>query len=173
MGVWKFGRLGRANREDAAGEALADEVVGFAREVEGEAGREERAEGLPGDAGEVHRDRVVGEPRAADARQKRGRKLRADGAVGVANGAREADGARRRAPGKPRLFQFVEGGDELVAVVGVEDVGVGAGREARRVAGLAVEEAREVEGAGDWREQVGAADGLVERLEAERGEAGG
>ena len=49
-----FRRFRGAYRNHAAGERLADVVVGFAAQVEGDAVGEERAEGLPGDAGEVH-----------------------------------------------------------------------------------------------------------------------
>jgi len=82
---WLRQRLGWLNGDDAAGEALADEVVGFAFEAEGEAGGEKRAERLPGDAGEGDGDRVVGEALRADAVQQGVREFRADRAVGVPN----------------------------------------------------------------------------------------
>ena len=43
---------GRPHDDPAAGEALADVVVGVALEPQGDAGRQERAEALPGRPGE-------------------------------------------------------------------------------------------------------------------------
>ena len=54
--------LGRGlHRDAAAGESLAAVVVGVADEIEPHAAREERAEALPGRAGEAHVDGVVGQ----------------------------------------------------------------------------------------------------------------
>ncbi len=55
-------RLGRrVDHEPAAGEPLAEVVVGVALQGERDAARDERAEALPGRAPEVQADRVVGQ----------------------------------------------------------------------------------------------------------------
>src|SRR5262245_741259 len=68
--------LRREDDERAAREPLAPVVVGVALEREGDTPRYEGAEALPGRAGEVDADRVVGEPLAApllrDARAEHG-----------------------------------------------------------------------------------------------------
>ena len=53
VSFWDDVGLGRSDRDDAAGEGLADIVVSLADEVEGDALREERAERLARDTGEV------------------------------------------------------------------------------------------------------------------------
>ena len=52
------GFLGRPHHDTAAGQALADIVVGVAMKLEGDAAGEERAEALPGGALEAHHDGV-------------------------------------------------------------------------------------------------------------------
>ena len=83
-------------------------------------------------AGEVDADCVVLESLRAEAADDFAGELRANCALDVGDRAVK-DESRDRRTGERR--------DELVAVVVVEDVGVGAGREARRVAGLPPAEA--------------------------------
>ena len=51
--------LRRADDDAAARKALADIVVAVADQLEGDAARQEGAEGLAGGAGQLHRDGVV------------------------------------------------------------------------------------------------------------------
>lgn len=148
--------------DDAAGEALADVVVRGAPEVEGDAVREERAEGLSADTREVHGERAVRQAVLAPLRGDLARELRADRAVDVRDGALDL----------LRLAAFdegQEGGEEFLAVVVLKRPRGDLGIEAHVGAGFAVEDRGEVEAFAAF-QQVGAADGLVERLDAERGE---
>ena len=153
----------RTNGDDAAGKALADEVIGFAGERERHAGGEECAEGLSGYTVEVHGDRVVGE--GAVACGDFAREFRADRPIGVVDTPLNEE----RRMGNGGIVQL---GNEVMPVVGVEHVGVGAWGELRFVARLLDEEAGEVEAclALLILQKVGASDGLVERAEPESGE---
>jgi hypothetical protein len=55
---------GRTDDDAPAGKSLAHVVVGFAGEVERDAARQEGAEALPGGAGQLDGDAVVGRPSA-------------------------------------------------------------------------------------------------------------
>ena len=61
-------RRGGAHDDAAAGQALAEVVVGVALEPQRDAVGDERAEALPGRTAEVHLDRVVGQTDAAGRR---------------------------------------------------------------------------------------------------------
>ena len=82
--------------DPAAGQALADVVVGVAEQPQRDAARQERAERLPGRAGERDVDGVVGQAVAAVALGDLAAEHRADGAVDV------ADRQRRSGPAPPR-----------------------------------------------------------------------
>ena len=81
---------GRLDRDDAAGESLADEIIGFACEVEGYARAEESPEGLTGCAVEVDGDRIIGE--SAVLCGDFAGEFSSHGAVGVADRAVEGIG---------------------------------------------------------------------------------
>ena len=73
----------RPHHDAAAGQALADIVVGLAFELEGDAAREERAEALAGGALEAHHDGVVRQAVVAVALGDLAGQHGAGGAVGV------------------------------------------------------------------------------------------
>jgi hypothetical protein len=75
----------RLDDDAAAGQALADIVVGFAFELEGDAAREPGAEALAGGALEADVDGVVGQAGMAVALGDLARQHRAGGAVDVAD----------------------------------------------------------------------------------------
>ena len=78
------GKIGRrADNNAAAGQALADIVVAFAFELEGNAAREPRAEALARGAGEPHMDGAVGQAGMAVALGDFTGEHGAGGAVGV------------------------------------------------------------------------------------------
>ena len=77
----------------AAGEAFADVIVGVAFEFERDALGQERAEALPGRAGELEVDRVVRQPCRAVPPRDLAAQHRADGAMHVAD--RQLDFDRR------------------------------------------------------------------------------
>src|SRR5690606_3716215 len=79
------GAVGGADGDAAAGQALADVVVGVADEAQGDAAGQERAEGLSGRAGEGDVDGVVGQARGAVALGDLVAEHCADGAVDVAD----------------------------------------------------------------------------------------
>ena len=85
--------------EPPAGQALADVVVGVALEPQRDAARQERAERLPGRAGEGQVDGAVGQARAAVRAGHLRAEHRADGAVDVADGS---VGTHRLAVGRAR-----------------------------------------------------------------------
>ena len=91
--------LARADREDAAGEALAGVVVGVAAQRERDSRRQPAAEALAGRALEVDDDRVLGQaPRAVALGDVAGEDA-ADAAVAVADRQGQAAPARAvRAP---------------------------------------------------------------------------
>src|SRR5439155_2044452 len=86
-------RRRRGDRDPAAAHRLADAVVRLALEVELDAGREERAEALPGDAREARAD-AAGRRRGSEAAPDQPAEARADGAVAVAHAVRRLDERR-------------------------------------------------------------------------------
>ena len=97
------GDLGRIDDDLAAGEPLADVVVGVAFERQRDPPRHEGAEALAGRAGELERDRVVGKAGAAVAAGQLAAQDRADRAVDVADRQVELDRlAPLEAPGAGR-----------------------------------------------------------------------
>ena len=62
LGRLALGLLRLAHDDAAARQALADIVVGVARQLERHAARQEGAEALAGGAGQRERDRVLGRP---------------------------------------------------------------------------------------------------------------
>ena len=84
----------RIDDDAAAGEALADVIVGVAFEFERDAVGEKRAEALAGGAGEVEVDGVVGQSGGAVAAGDFAAEHGADGAVHVADGQEISTGAR-------------------------------------------------------------------------------
>ncbi len=73
----------RLDDDTSAGQALADVIVAFAFEIEGDAAREPRAEGLARGALEGHLNRVMRQAgMAVDLRQRAGQH-RAGAAVGI------------------------------------------------------------------------------------------
>ena len=92
-------RPGREDDDLAAGEPLADVVVGVALERQRDPARHERAEALAGRAGELELDRVVGQAGAAVPPRQLAAEDRADRAVDVADRQLERRPARpARAP---------------------------------------------------------------------------
>ena len=89
--------LGRPDRDRPAGEALAGVVVRVAAERQLDAGREPRAERLPGRAAQREPDRPLGQPLGAAGDRDRVREEPADGAVHVPDRA-----ARPRPASRPR-----------------------------------------------------------------------
>ena len=75
----------RADDDAAARQALADIVVAVADQVEGDAARQEGAEGLAGRAGQLDRDRVVLQALVAEALGDLARQHGAGRAVDVAD----------------------------------------------------------------------------------------
>ncbi len=91
-----------AHDDAAAGQALADIVVGIAGQLQRHAARQERAEAAAGVAAQADRDRVFRQPGMAVALRHLARQHRADGAVHVADVARDAHRlAALRAPAAP------------------------------------------------------------------------
>ena len=88
-----LGREGRAPRrkddQPPARQSLAPVVVGVALEHEGDAARNERAERLPGRAGEVDLDGVVGQAAATPAGRDLVAEHGADRAIHVVDGQRQ------------------------------------------------------------------------------------
>ncbi len=167
----------RADHDAATGEALADVVVGVALQAEGDALRHEGAEGLAGAADEGQVDGVVGQARATELLGDVVAEHGADGPVDVADRDLGADRLGRlgglgvqRVGGE--LDQLVVEG--LLQTVVLLDQGV-----ADRALGQLrhVEERLQVEalrlpvrdGLGGV-EELGVADGLLDRAEAQLGE---
>ena len=130
LGGVEGGFARRAHDDPPAGQALADVVVGVALEPQGDAARQERAEGLAGGAGEGDVDGVVGQAGAGVPLGDLVAEHGADGAVDVAD--RQLD-AHRGA-----VFEGVGGElDQLVVERLVEAVVLrrwcGAGRRLRAV----------------------------------------
>src|SRR5215210_3188502 len=162
---------GGKDGETAAGEALADVVVGRAFEGEGQAAGEPRPEGLAGDAVEVYTDRAVGQAVVAVAPGDLPGEHPADRALRVRNGPLEVD-----------LFSVFEGWsapfDQLVVQRLLEAVILGPGVPYRPSCGRLdpVEQRREVHAARlpvfdgvTHLEPVGAPDHLPEAPEAHAG----
>ena len=82
--------VGRPDDDAATRKALADIVVGVADQLEGDTGRQERADGLARRAGERDVDGVVGQALRAVAAGDLGAEQGADGAVDVAHGQFES-----------------------------------------------------------------------------------
>ena len=80
-----------ADHHAAAGQALADVVVGIAAQPDRDAARQERAERLPGRPAQADRDRVVGQALAAPAPGDLVAQHGADGPVHVPDRQVEAD----------------------------------------------------------------------------------
>ena len=97
---------GRAHRDHAAGEPLADVVVGVAEERELDAGREPGAERLPRRAVSAKRIVPAGRPRAAVALRDVVREQAADGAVDVADRELAVDGLAALERRQRRLDQL-------------------------------------------------------------------
>ena len=111
----------RAHDDPAAGEALADVVVGVAVEAQRDAPRHEGAEALAGRPGEGDLDGVVGQAGAAVALGDLVAEHRADGAVDVAD--RQVD----RRPAAPSVERRLGQGDQLVVEGALEAVVLRAG----------------------------------------------
>ena len=161
---------GGGRDDDApAGQALAEVVVGVAGQPQRDAPRHERAERLPGRAGEVHVDRVVGQPLAAPAPGHLVAEHRADGAVDVADRHLQPD---RAAVGERALGQLDQRVVERpVQAVVLAVTGACAGRRRRRsgTCSIGVRSSPAAFQCVDRRrgvEQLGVADRLLERAEA-------
>ena len=156
--------VGRPHDDAPARQSLADVVVGLADQIERDAARQERAEALPGGAGELHVDRVVGQALVAVAARDLARQHRADRAVDVADRQDERRPSRRaRAPGARARSACCR------APCPGRGPAPRRGGAARRPAPPGSEDAREVEplrlpvlDALSRVEQIGAADQLVE-----------
>jgi len=135
------GAFRRAHDDAAAGQALADIVVGVADKIERHAARQEGAEGLAGGAGQADGDRVVGEAFMVVATGHLAGEHRAGGAVDVADRRFDGDG-----------LAVLQGGLRLGDQLAVEDVvdrmllRPRVAHLLRRGVGL-VEDAREIEAA--------------------------
>ena len=109
-------RRRRAHDQAAAGQALAEVVVGVAGEAHRHAARHERPEALPGRPGELDVDRAVGQPLAVPALGDLVPEHRADGAVDVAD--RQVDHHRRgvldRRAGEPDQLDVERVGEAVV-----------------------------------------------------------
>ncbi len=83
--------VGRRPHDDAAaGQALADVVVGLAFELKRDAAREPGAKALPGRTGQLHLDGVVRQSRMAIALGDLARQHRTRGAVGILDRGHDA-----------------------------------------------------------------------------------
>ena len=105
--------------ETAAGEALADVVVGSAFQGEGQAAREPRPEGLPRDAVETYADRAVREALVAVAPRDLAGEHPADRAVGVQYRLLEIDSFAVFEGGQALLDQLVVQGLLQAMVLGL------------------------------------------------------
>ena len=77
----------RARDEPATRESLADVIVGVSLEFEGHPAREPSSEALPRGTGELHPDRIVGQPFVRISLGDLARKHSPDRAVGILDGA--------------------------------------------------------------------------------------
>ncbi|GMA85060.1 hypothetical protein GCM10025868_03100 [Angustibacter aerolatus] len=161
----------RADDEPAAGQPLAEVVVGVAEQPQRDAARHEGPERLAGRAGERDVDRALGQP----LRVPLGHLVaehRADGAVHVAHRQRDAHrlgvlervAAQRDRLVVERLLQAVVLPDDPMARGALGQPRVGEHRPQVEAGGLPV-----VDGAAGV-EQVDAADGLVDAAQPERGQ---
>ncbi len=78
---------GRARDDAATRESLADVIVGVSFEFESHPAREPSTEALPGGTGELHADRIVGQPLVPISLGDLAGKHGADRAIGVLDGA--------------------------------------------------------------------------------------
>ncbi len=162
------GALGRVDDQPPAGEALAGVIVGVAFQRQRDALGEEGAEALPGRAGEVEADGVLGQALGAVAAGDFAAQHGADGAMDVAN---LQAGLDRRLV----LQRLAGAGDQLVIEGPVEAVVLGdeaAAADAARHGG-AVENGRVIQAArlpvvdgGAHAEPIHAADHFVHAAEA-------